>query len=190
MKSNDKDIINAIRSGNNEKVLSNLYKDFLPRIRKMILQNSGNDDDTKDIFQDTVLIFYNHVKLNKYDESKDIGGFMYSVARNLWISKVKKDNRNVQLTETESIQDVSSSALNSLINDEKVKAIEDVMGQIGKPCQKLLIYTIFDKLSLKEVAQKMGYANEGVAKTNNYRCKQKLMNLVKDNSYLISLFKG
>jgi RNA polymerase sigma factor (sigma-70 family) len=185
-----KEIIKAIKTGDNTFVLNHLYKEILPRIRKMILKNSGTEDDAKDIFQDTVLIFYNQVKLNKYYEDKDIGGFMYTVARNLWINKAKRANKFVQVNDTEIWEGSSEAdALDDLISKEKESAIEQVMSKIGEECKKLLKYSIYEKLSLKEIASKMGYSSEGVAKTYNYRCKQKLVNLVKDNPNIISLFK-
>jgi RNA polymerase sigma factor (sigma-70 family) len=184
-----KEIIKAINTGNNTLVLNYLYKEILPRIKKMILKNNGTNDDAKDIFQDTVLIFYNQVKLNKFNEDKDIGGFMDAVARNLWINKAKRANKFVQVNDTEIWEGSESDALDDLISKEKAEAIEDVMNQIGEECKKLLKYTIYEKMSLKEIAVKMGYSSEGVAKTYNYRCKQKLVSLVKDNPYIISLFK-
>jgi RNA polymerase sigma factor (sigma-70 family) len=183
------EIIKAIKTGNDQLVLNHLYKEILPRIKKMITKNSGSEEDAKDIFQDTVLIFYNQVKLNKYDEEKEIGGFMYSVARNLWINKVKKSSRFVQMNDTETWKGVEDSVLDDMIGREKANAIEQVMNKTGEECKKLLKYSIYDKLSMKEISEKMGYSSEGVAKTYNYRCKQKLVNLVKDNPHLISLFK-
>jgi len=185
----DKQILKAIKTGNNEMVLSNLYKEMLPRIKKFIMRNSGSEEDVKDVFQDTVLIFYNQVKLNKFDETKDIGGFMFSVARNLWINKAKRDKRQIHIEDMEETKESDLSALDDLITVEKAKAIEEVLDKIGADCKRLLKYSIYDKISLKEIAEKMGFANEGVAKTYNYRCKQKLISLVKDNPYLISLFK-
>jgi RNA polymerase sigma factor (sigma-70 family) len=184
-----KKIIKAIKTGNDTLVLNNLYKEILPRIKRMILKNSGTEDDAKDIFQDTVLIFYNQVKLNKFNEEKDIGGFMYTVARNLWINKAKRDNKFVKINDTENWEGSEVNALGDLIDQEKAKAIDEVMNQIGEDCKKLLKYSIYEKLSMKEIAKKMGYSSEGVAKTYNYRCKQKLVSLVKGNNHLISLFK-
>jgi RNA polymerase sigma factor (sigma-70 family) len=186
---NDKEILKAIRTGDNESVLSSLYKEILPHIRKYITSNSGSYEDAKDIFQDTVVIFYNQVKLNKFDESKEIGAFMFSVARNLWINKAKRDNKLVTTAEFDDSEEDSVNVLADMITEEKAKAIEEIMERVGKECKKLLMYTIYDKVSLKEIAVKMGYSSDQVAKTYSYRCRQKLFNLVKDNSYIISLFK-
>ncbi len=186
---NDKEILKAIRTGDNESVLSNLYKDVLPYIKKYIISNSGSYEDAKDIFQDTVVIFYNQVKLNRFDERKEIAAFMYSVARNLWINKAKRDKKLVNTTEFDDSEEEGMDVLADMITAEKAKAIEDLMGRVGEECKKLLMYTIYDKISLKEIAVKMGYSSDQVAKTYSYRCRQKLFNLVKDNSYIISLFK-
>ncbi|MCR6639477.1 MAG: sigma-70 family RNA polymerase sigma factor [Sporocytophaga sp.] len=186
---NDKEILKAIRTGDNESVLSNLYKDVLPHIKKYIISNSGSYEDAKDIFQDTVVIFYNQVKLNRFDERKEIGAFMYSVARNLWINKAKRDNKLVNTAEFDDSEEDGMDVLADMITAEKAKAIEDLMERVGEECKKLLMYTIYDKISLKEIAVKMGYSSDQVAKTYSYRCRQKLFNLVKDNSYIISLFK-
>ncbi|GAL86859.1 hypothetical protein MYP_4089 [Sporocytophaga myxococcoides] len=186
---NDKEILKAIRTGDNESVLSNLYKDVLPHIKKYIISNSGSYEDAKDIFQDTVVIFYNQVKLNRFDERKEIGAFMYSVARNLWINKAKRDNKLVNTAEFDDSEEEGMDVLADMITAEKAKAIEDLMERVGEECKKLLMYTIYDKVSLKEIAVKMGYSSDQVVKTYSYRCRQKLFNLVKDNSYIISLFK-
>ncbi len=186
---NDKEILKAIRTGDNESVLSNLYKDVLPHIKKYITSNSGSHEDAKDIFQDTVVIFYNQVKLNKFDERKEIGAFMFSVARNLWINKAKRDNRLVNTAEFDDSEEEGTDVLADMITAEKAKAIEDIMDKVGEECKKLLMYTIYDKISLKEIAVKMDYSSDQVAKTYSYRCRQKLFNLVKDNSHIISLFK-
>jgi RNA polymerase sigma factor (sigma-70 family) len=187
----DSEIIIAIKTSNNNAVLSHLYKSVLPKIKRFIIKNSGSEDDAKDIFQDAVIILFNQVKLNKFDETKEIGGFMYSVARNLWINKVKRQNKQIQITDTEYElkADIGQDSLNGMITNEKTLAIKDLMNQVGEECKQLLKYSIYDRLSMKEICEKMGYSSESVAKTYNYRCKQKLVNLVKNNKVIISLFK-
>lgn len=188
-KLNDQDILRAIRTGADDVVLHTLYKEILPRVRRYILSNSGSEEDAKDIFQDAVVILFRYVKLNRFDESKDVGGFIYAVSKNLWITKVKRSQRFVKLNNLDIQSDKSMDVLNDMISEEKSKAIEEVLDKIGEECKQLLKYSIYDKMSLKEIAVKMGYSNEGVAKTYNYRCKQKLVKLVKDNAYIISLFR-
>lgn len=189
-KSADGDIIKAIKTGQNQQVLQLLYKDTLPKIKKFIKHNGGSDDDAKDIFQDAVISLFNLIKLNKFDENREIGGFIYFVSRNLWINKVKKNSRMGRINETQQFVDQGQDSLKYLITIEKETAIRDLMDKVGNDCKELLKYSVFEKLSMREISVKMGLTNEGVAKTYNYRCKQKLIALVKGNKNLIALFRG
>ena len=90
---------------------------------------------------------------------------------------------------TEDIFHNEEDLLNDLITEERSNAINDLLAQIGEECQKLLKYSIYDNLSMKEIAQLMGYSNEGVAKTYNYRCKQKLIRYVEENKEIETLLQ-
>lgn len=188
-KATDLDILSAIQSGDNQYVLSSLYKTVLPMVKKLIMSNSGNEEEAKDIFQDAVLIFYNQVKEGRFDSRYEIGGFIYSVSRNLWINRAKRLNRTTRMN-TEATVPVHENVLDDLITEEKSYAINALLDKIGEECKKLLKYSTYEKLSMKEICEKMGFSNENVAKTNNYRCKQKLISLVKDNKSIIELFKA
>ncbi|MBC7387648.1 MAG: sigma-70 family RNA polymerase sigma factor [Opitutaceae bacterium] len=187
-KKNDIEIINAIRSGNDGAVLNHLYKVALPNIIRFITRNNGDKDEAKDIFQDCVIALYNTVKLEKYDESKEVEGFLYHVARNLWINRIKKKNRQTPIQNTEYHAD-EDTPLAGMVNQEKQKAIQGLMENIGSPCKELLKLVMYDKLSMKEVAIKMGYAGETVAKSTHYNCKQKLAASIYANKNLLSLLK-
>jgi len=187
----DKSILAAIRDGRNDSALQELYRHVLPRVKNFILRNSGDEEEAKDIFQDAVVALFRQIKSGKFDEKYEVGAFVFSVARNLWINRVKVKNRHtpmmdLEYDQTEEVPDV----VDNMITDEKSKAIESLMNQIGKECKELLKYSVFDGISMKEICEKMGYSSENVAKTYNYRCKQKLVTLVKDNPQLIALLKG
>ncbi len=94
----DLEIIHAIKIGNNSIVLNHLYKTALPTIVKFIIRNNGDKDEAKDIFQDAIVTLFSSVKLNKYDSFKEINGFLYFEASNLWINRIKKMNKNSSFT--------------------------------------------------------------------------------------------
>lgn len=178
----DKDVLKAIREGNDDKALRYLYSKVLPRIRRYIMQNSGSEDDARDVFQDAVLIFYKHVKLGRFDENKEIAGFIFSVGRNLWINLAKKKNRVVELTDEANTLEEGENATEQLISQEREAYVMKMFSMLGETCKTLLIYSIYDKLSMKEIREKMGFSSENVAKTKHYKCKQRLIGLVKDDT--------
>jgi RNA polymerase sigma factor (sigma-70 family) len=186
----DKEVLEAIRSGKDDLVLKYLYKTLLPRIKKYIISNSGDENDAKDIFQDAVMIFYKYVKLGKFDESNEIGAFVYTVSRNLWINVAKKRNRSVALTEETPITGFHGDADQELISQERETYVVNMFSKLGETCKTLLMYATFNKLSMKEIAEKMGFNSENVAKTKHYKCKQRLIELVKENTSVKDILQG
>jgi len=184
----DKDILNAIEHGENQKVLSFLYTDVLPKVKRFIIKNQGTDDQAKDIFQDAVIRFYASVKQGQFEGTSSVSTYIFSISKNLWINEVKKNGRHIKGDIPER-EDVSNNFLNDIISKERTEAANQLLGQLGDNCRQLLKYSIYDNLSMKEICEKMGYSSIDIAKTYNYRCKQKLMSLAKENPNIINLFK-
>jgi RNA polymerase sigma factor (sigma-70 family) len=184
-------IIESIRAGSNDRVLAYLYDKPLQKIRRYILNNNGTREDANDIFQDAVVILFNQVKKNKYNEAFEVDGFLYSVARNLWIDKMRKEKRIVV---NDFIEGASHSDFNDHLKDlivkEKSTALRKVFERLDEKCRKILLYVIYEKLNMKEISERMGYSNENVAKSNHYRCKQYLSKMVKEDKELLNLLKN
>ena len=64
MEYSDNEILKAIKNQQDDKVLNNLYDSVLPKVKRYICSNSGNEEEAYDIFQDAVLIFYKQVALS------------------------------------------------------------------------------------------------------------------------------
>ena len=188
LKNRNQEIVEAIRNGQNSLALHYLYESALPHIIKYISQNSGDEDEAKDIFQDAVVALFTTIKLGKFDEEKDPRAFLYHVARNLWINRIKKRNRQFDISKMQP-QVSEESPLSVVITSEKQEAIEKLMELAGTKCKELLKYSLYDDMSMKEIAAIMGFSGENVAKSTHYRCKQKLIELVQNDQDLIRIFK-
>ncbi|WP_028978306.1 RNA polymerase sigma factor [Sporocytophaga myxococcoides] len=192
MAKKDKEILEFIAQGNDNQALSLIYKYSLPKIRKYILNNNGTEDDVRDIFQDTMVTFYRQVKSGKFNEEFEIDGFLYTVARNLYIKHVTRySNKNVRNSDTELvIEDASSEdLLQQIIGEEKRVIINNLFAELGGTCAELLKLVVFNNFNLKEIAEKMGFSNEGVAKTKSYKCRQRLIKLLKENHQLVNYLR-
>ena len=96
IKYSDQQIINTIKTGCDQGALKFLYNRCFPKIRAYVCSNSGTKEDALDIFQDAVLILCKQVKSNKYNEKYEMDGFIFSVSRNLWINKMKKESKQLK----------------------------------------------------------------------------------------------
>ncbi|HVD96850.1 MAG TPA: sigma-70 family RNA polymerase sigma factor [Cytophagaceae bacterium] len=189
MQYTDKEILNSIRAGKEDSALTFLYKKVLPKVKHYILGNSGDEEEAFDIFQDAIMIFYKQVKTDKFKEEYEIAGFIYSVSRNLWINRVKQKNRNVSMPETLHHESNEPGLLEGLISKEREEYIMNMLSELGERCKELLLNSIYHKFSMKEICEKMGFSTEDAAKTRNYKCKQKLIALVKDNPTVKDLLR-
>jgi RNA polymerase sigma factor (sigma-70 family) len=186
----DQKVIESIRNGGNDQALSYLYGEPLRKIRKYILSNNGSKDDANDVFQDAVIILFNQVKKDKYNAELDLDGFLFAVAKNLWVDKIRREKRMINKDFSMEINHTDfNDQLKDLIVKEKSAAFRKVFEKLDEKCRNILQYVIYDKLSMKEISIKMGYSNENVAKSNHYRCKQYLSKLVKEDGDLLNLLK-
>ena len=69
------------------------------------------------------------------------------------------------------------------IPDEKIEivekaAIDKLFSLLGDGCRELLKLSMSGGENMRTIAEKLGFANENVAKSKNYRCKQRLKDLV------------
>jgi RNA polymerase sigma factor (sigma-70 family) len=188
-KERNEEIIDAILNGKNTQVLNYLYETALPQIIRFICQNNGDEDEAKDIFQDAVVSLFTTVKLGKYEREKDVNGFLYFVSRNLWINRIKKRNRQYDVSRIQ-IPMVEETPLAVIITNDKEELVNKFLNMLGSRCQQLLKYVIYDNLSMKEIAKLMDLAGETVAKSAHYRCKQKMMDLLENDHTLINFLSN
>lgn len=190
MKEN-REVVKLIKNAQDDKALSLLYKSVLPKVKNYVKRNNGTEEEAKDIFQDAVIIFYKHVKLNKFDEERsDPAGFIFTVARNLYITLAKRKSRMISTETSDILLDAKvPDHTVIMITRERENMISELLGKAGERCREILFQTIFHKLSMKEVCEKFGFSNENAAKTANYKCKQKLFEFLDNNPSYIRILK-
>ncbi len=188
-RNNDRDrkILESIRTGNQQNVLEMLYDSALPKVSRYVLRNRGTMEDVQDVFQDAVLVFYTKVKTGHFKEGFDIDGFVYIIARNMWVNKMK-ENYRFQMEEYPEIAD-HGNYVEATEKQEVIDAVNALLAELGDPCEKLLKYSVYQSLSLQEIADKMNYTTTNVAKTYVYRCKKKLVKLIENKPSIKQLLK-
>lgn len=185
MRYSDEEIIDSIIIGKDREILMHLYKDVLPKVKAYICKNQGTDDEAFDIFQDAIVAFYKYVKENKFKKEHNVSTFIFCICRNLWINKAKRDKKSISIEAGfDQYKDESENALDGIITSERASLIQQVLSELGKKCEELLKYSIYDDLSLKEICKIMGFTSEDAVKTRKYKCKQKLIELLKNKREL------
>ncbi len=190
MNKKDQEIIDCILSGSNQKALNYLYKDPLKKVRGYILKNSGTIDDANDVFHDALLVLFHYVKTNKYNPKYELDAFLFGVARNAWIDKVRKNKKLNTSVEVEKIEhQIEHNALGEIIQAEKLTIFKNIFDKLEENCRQLLQLVLFEKKSMKEIKDIMGLKHENVAKSQHYRCKQYFSKLLHEDKNALSALR-
>lgn len=183
-------IIEQIQKNNYDKALDTLYKTAYPSIRNYILRNSGDIEQVKDIFQESIIVLIESVRNNKYDAERDINAFLYAIAKNKWINTIRKNRSHAKYVDYSKFSHSPSedSAHEILMNKEIRFAMNQVLLKLNEQCQKILEMHIYKGISMDEIALELGYNNRDVVKTMHYKCKKKLKEFIIESKTLKELF--
>jgi len=169
----DEKVLELIKSGD-EKALEFLYRKNYRMVVKLIMKNSGTEDEAKDVFQDSLVVFWEKVKGNKLVLTSKISTYLYSVSQNLWRKELDRKARN-------SGEMVENPTHIEWEKKERVEIVQKCLRSLGETCRKILMLYYFDKMSMNDLAKEMGFANADTAKTKKYKCKIELDKLIKSN---------
>ncbi len=158
------------------KAFNYLYKKHFNMIRNLVEKNSGTADDASDLFQEVLIIIYEKVLDNRLQLTCSLKTYIYSIARNKWLNKLKAQKRYTSFNNFESfisIEEETESA--PTIN------LDNLLNEIGEACRKLLILFYYKKRSMQEICKELNYSNADSVKNQKYKCMQRLKKMA-DNS--------
>ena len=167
----DREILDKIAKGD-ESALKYLYKKYYRMMTKLVISNNGSEDEAKDIYQDALIVFWQKVIGGQLVLTSRISTYLYSVCLNLWRKELDRKNR-LSHEEKDEVQFIDND------REEREKIIHECINELGDTCKRILTYYYFEKISMKDIAEKLDFANTDTAKTKKYKCKKRLDQLVK-----------
>jgi RNA polymerase sigma factor (sigma-70 family) len=168
---NDQEILVRLKQGD-ENTLDLIYKQHYRMMVKMIIKNNGSEEEAKDIYQESLIVLWQKVRDPNFVLTSKISTYLYSICLNLWRKELERKKRF-------SYEVAEGSETIDMDRDERVKIINNCIQKLGETCRDILTYYYFDRLSMVEIAEKMGFANSDTSKTKKYKCKKELDLLVK-----------
>lgn len=151
--------------------------------------SSGEEKDAEDIFQDAIIIFYNQVKEESLKLTVSLRTYLFSIARNRWLKTLRKQKKEVRLTEEHEYIVLEEDTLaEELEFDETIRAIQATIAQLGKDCQQILRYFYLEKVRIKEIMSLLNYKSVQSVKNKKGRCIQKLKDKLRQNHLFDDFF--
>ena len=121
---------------------------------------------------------------HSFNISKDIESYIFGIAKNLYFTRLKKQSKMVELIDDHQLISAESTPYLELLGKEKSKIYQTVLQQSTSSCRQVLILWSYGH-RMGEIAEKLGYKSEIMARKKKHECIQKLIGLFKDNRYLM-----
>jgi RNA polymerase sigma factor (sigma-70 family) len=162
---------------NDTKAIETIYKENFNLVQALVVNNNGNTEDAKDVFQEAMIVLYQKVQSGSFELNCQIKTFVYSVCRRLWLKRLMQQNRYNFHENTEDIVLVDDEMEDHEKRNTEFAMMEKAMGSLGEPCKSLLEAFYMQKKNMQEIAAGFGYTNAENAKTQKYKCLMRLKKL-------------
>lgn len=161
---------------NNDAVLRALYKKYYNLVLKHVVNNSGSSDAAADIYQETLIVLYENVQKPGFQLNCQLQTYIYSISKRLWLKHLRNNGHMGRFKddEEEDLVDVTEEITEHLKKESDIEKMNVCMENLGEPCKTLLKDFYVYKLSMDEISEKFGYTNADNAKTQKYKCLQRL----------------
>ena len=168
----DKELYSALTGEKSlaEASFAEIYFRHSDRIYAYCLRVTGNDDDARDVFQDTFINFYNSVKDNaKVD---NLSAYILRIARNLCLNYKRDVKINIELDD-----------INYLTNDESyenkelMQLIARALDLLDFEYREAFILRLYQGLSYKEIGDITGESMSTV-KNRVWRAKDRVKTIL------------
>ncbi len=186
------EIISNIKTNQNlNQSVKYLYKQYYGLLEKYVLKNSGSKEDAEDVIQETMVAFIDMVQREKYRGESEIGTFLYAIARNIWLGKIRKNNADNNRNElwANEIKGFESDITFQIEKQESLKVIENLFSSIGEKCKKILTMFYYQEASMKEILLEVNFENEQVLRNKKSKCMKALTDKIEINPKLSEYLK-
>lgn len=178
----EEDIITGIKN-DDQSTMSELYRAYYPLILNFVVNNKGDEQDAKDIYQEAFMVLIHNIKNEVFKAESKIRTYLYSICRRQWLKELQ--NRNRYMVGYQEHDDYIE------LDDEEGHDVDDFrqrylrmeicLREIGEPCRSVIKMFYIQNLSMQNIADEMGYTNASNAKTQKYKCLRRLKKIFFSN---------
>jgi len=157
-----------------------VYRQHIKMIGAWMQQNGGSDSDVADIFQEAMVILYEKAQQEDFRLTCKIGTYLFAVCKHLWYKRLQKAQKQPGFLPDNAGADAGAD----WAYDDDVKVHQErethyehlnvALDQLGEPCRSLLMAFYHQDKSMQEIAAEFGYTNPDNAKTQKYKCLNRL----------------
>jgi len=173
-------LIEKIRSGKSgrEEVIRHLFSNSKLKegIKKFVLNAGGSDYDYRAMLNLSFVELIKRVLNNSdFSVSNSLVGYIIGISKNLWLQELRKKSKSTGMVSDNLMIVDAEPTVDLLIADKETKSnLRKILGKLGKNCKEVLLLWS-SGIRMKEIASRLNYASEGVARKKKFKCMQNLL---------------
>lgn len=174
-------LIERIRSKDSELGLKEVYNKYRNEfVLWAVRHHSCTMEEAKDVFQQTMIIFYENIIYQKVTDIKtQVKTYIFGIGKNKIHELVR--NKTKQGSQFKDQLYVSSEYYYQQADDsyeDQLQVVETCLDQLGDPCRRILAQYYYDKKTMLQISESLGYKNSETVKNLKYKCLQRLRQIV------------
>ena len=171
--------IRLLQNGD-DNILQIIYRQYYQTIVNLVMNNNGSLQEAKDIYQETLIIFYEKVKDENFELNCKLKTYLYSISRNLWLKQLQHKKRFTNsISDSEEYLEIPWEEASK--KEDQYQAMHTALESLGEPCRSILKDFYMYSQSMEEITEKFGYTNADNAKNQKYKCLKRLKKVFFDS---------
>ncbi|WP_342645995.1 sigma-70 family RNA polymerase sigma factor [Mucilaginibacter sp. CSA2-8R] len=162
---------------NHEQWLTHLYLSVFSAVAAYIKGKGGTLDDAKDVFQDALVIYYEKAIASKVIIEHSEKAYLLGIAKHLWYHRQQKQKGTV----SEDVLDYDHLAIEVVVVPAANRLLR-YLETAGQKCMDMLQAFYYDKLNMREIAERFNLSGERSATVQKHKCLEKVREKVKEKS--------
>jgi DNA-directed RNA polymerase specialized sigma24 family protein len=162
---------------NHEQWLTQLYLSVFPAVAVYIKNKGGTLDEAKDVFQDALVIYYEKAIADKVVIEHSEKAYLLGITKHLWYHHQQKQKGIVG----EDVLDYEHLVEDDALTPSSHRLLR-YLETAGQKCMDMLHAFYYDKLNMREIAERFNLAGERSATVQKHKCLEKVREKVKEKS--------
>ncbi|WP_342440557.1 RNA polymerase sigma factor [Lysinibacillus sp. FSL K6-0075] len=154
-----------------------IYQAYFKEIYLFIKSLSHDEGIAEEITQEA---FFKALRaIEKFDGSKDIRAWLFTIAKNTYFSHYKKNKRQIDLDVAE---ESGVQIVNHLMNEEDAFAVHQFLHSMKEPYKEVFSLRTFGELPFEKIGLLFG-KSAGWARVTYYRARKQITEYMEEKNY-------
>jgi RNA polymerase sigma-70 factor (ECF subfamily) len=156
-----------------------IYREYFKEVYLFIKSLSHDEIIAEEITQET---FFKALKaIEKFDGSKDIRAWLFTIAKNTYFSHYKKKKRQIDLDVAEE-PTMGVQVVNHLMNEEDAFMVHQFLHSMNEPYKEVFSLRTFGELPFEKIGRLFG-KSAGWARVTYYRARKQIIEYMEEMNH-------